>query len=146
MAKSGDLKLIINHNNNSINAFDLLEKFMSSGWTLNYYGKISYLPLGDTDFDWHYASMDEKYKIIDILKNKINNQELVGIVITWNDTNIGINALFYPFLDKLIFNIDINRKTISSLDITDFTWYIEKLIPVILKAGLSIEVLECIDG
>jgi hypothetical protein len=146
MAKSGTIKFTINDNKNSICSLDLIKGLLSNGWNLNYNGMVSYLPLGDEDFNWCSDKLDEKDKIFHIIQDKIQNQELIGIILTWKNTGIGVDTLFYPSLSILSFGMYINRKCINHVDVTDFTWYLEKMIPTLLNLGLSIEVIECVDG
>ncbi len=146
MAKSGTIKLVINYNKDSICALDVLKKLLGKGWNLNYNSTVSYLPLKDEDFNWCFDNIKDENKVFHIIHEKVQNQELVGITLMWENTDIGVNALFYPSLSEISFSTEINRKLIENLDITDYTWYIEKLIPCILILGLSIEVMECIDG
>lgn len=93
MAKSGTIKFTINDNKNSICSLDLIKGLLNNGWNLNYNGMVSYLPLGDEDFNWCFDKLDEKDKVFHIIQDKIQNQELIGIILTWKNTGIVVDTL-----------------------------------------------------
>ena len=74
-------------------------------------------------------------EIFDFLKIKSNSNEVIGFVMTWSDTNIGGNVLFFPNFEFL-FSININIKEIYN-KIVDINWYLVKLLPVFDKNGVS---------
>ena len=53
---------------------------------------------------------------------------------TWSDTNIGGNVLFFPNFEFL-FSININIKEIYN-KIVDINWYLIKLLSVFDKNGV----------
>ncbi|MDO4230468.1 MAG: hypothetical protein Q4C98_11690 [Capnocytophaga sp.] len=68
---------------------------MSNGWSLLGCGGKSYLPIGDIDdFDWQYSKSITDDEIMDICTIKFKNKEIIGLGLTWLDTNIGGNFLF----------------------------------------------------
>lgn len=73
-------------------------------------------------------------EIFDFLKIKSNSDEVIGFVMTWSDTNIGGNVLFFPNFEFL-FSININIKEIYN-KIVDINWYLIKLLPVFDKNGV----------
>ena len=73
-------------------------------------------------------------EIFDFLKIKSNSDEVIGFVMTWSDTNIGGNVLFFPNFEFL-FSININIKEIDN-KIVDINWYLIKLLPVFDKNGV----------
>lgn len=145
MSKSGDFKLIIN-DANSADILNILRLFQASGWDINDHGHICYLPLGDEDFDWQIVPASEKETVLSILREKSSKSEIIGINLVSENTNIGLVTLFYPALTKISLSAEINRKMIDGMDITDFSWYLKEFIPIFLKAGMSIESIECIDS
>ena len=130
----------------SIDVIGLLDLFQSAGWGLNDHGGVTYLPLGNEDFDWEVLPIAQKEAVYPILVSKIEKGELIGIALVSEATNIGLSTLFYPGLERITLSASINRKTIEGLDVTDFTWYLKEIGSVILEAGLSIEAIECTDG
>ena len=114
------------------NSLDKIETLINAGWTLNDHGKFSYLPIGDQDnFDWHIQDDISFFQLTEIIKAKEQSKETVGIVMTWETTLIGGTVLIYQN-ETISINLDINRKTIVFKDnyiITDFQWYLERLLP-----------------
>lgn len=126
---------------NKISAVEIIKSLMTYGWTLNDYGKVSYLPLGDNDdFNWQSENISID-TLFDIVRNKELLGEMVGVMLTWEDSLIGGSFLFDN--DKsFTFNICINRKIIIGYDdynMTNVSWYIERLIPAINSDRIKVE-------
>ena len=118
---------------------ELISMLLNYGWTLNDYGRVSYLPIGvNGKYDW--ASDDiSKCDLISLIKLKEDIGEQVGIVMTWKDTLIGGQMLFYSDM-KISFILSINRQEISNTNrFTDVTWYLEKIIPALASIDVNIE-------
>jgi hypothetical protein len=111
----------------SINLTNLISQLITTGWNFNDYGKISYLPIGDTDFDWEREELMSIEKIMIILKTKEVKKETLGIVLLWKDEGIGIVFNGFPKENSVSLLLSINRKIIASTELTDFTWYLERL-------------------
>ena len=147
MAITGFIRIELYENQNNLDTVALLELLQTHGWNFNYYKEISYLPLGDQEnFNWTFAPLDQQDRIMDIIKHKNLNQELIGITLMWQTTDIGVTALFYPSLKSISLCLSTNRKTLDQMNVTDFSWYLERFVPPLLEAGLCIESLECSDG
>lgn len=110
----------------------ILQKLVEFGWSYNDHGKVTFLPIGDVDdFDWQHECipLEELFKI---LAEKDNQKELIGVVMTWRDTNIGGTFLVREN-GTIIMSPDINRRILnveSYNKITDINWYMTKLVPV----------------
>lgn len=88
-----DIELFLSAEN--IRVVDIINKFISYGWALNDNGQMSYLPLGDEDnFNWIRAELN-KESLMNILVQKETQKEIIGIVMTWKDTGIGGEFLFW---------------------------------------------------
>lgn len=120
---------------------DLIKLLINSGWTLNDNGGISYLPEGDNDnFDWVLWSKISQVELMNILEKKETKKELVGVVLTWQYTNIGGSVLFYANGISFILNRD--RKILYGLHdfkMTDANWYVSRLIPIFCNNNISIK-------
>lgn len=121
----------------------ILKKLKQFGWTYNDQGKVTYLPVGDEDdFNWRheYLPLVELDKILAL---KDEHRELIGVALTWKESNIGGHFLVNQ-AGKILISPDINRKVLdinSNNKITDMNWYITKLIPAFgqLYESISIE-------
>lgn len=134
-----------NFYSNSINITPLLliTILISNGWALSDCGGKSYLPIGDIDdFDWQYSKSITDDEIIQICAIKFENQEIIGLGLTWLDSNIGGDFLFYPNGD-LSFLLNIGRIENPSTALTDFNWYLEKIVPFFIKNQINIASVQC---
>lgn len=129
----------------------ILQGFLNTGWNFNDYGKITYIPLGGDAGDWENASLDSQDKILAIIKQKIEKNESIGIVVMWQDTMIGGLLVYYPYLDKKEITLlaERNRQTLKAhpamQDIGDFTWYIEKMLPAFIDQKIHVFGVEASD-
>lgn len=106
----------------------IVEKLNKSNWLLNDNGKISYLPLNDDDnFDWESVSLEEKEDVLEIISEKEKQSELIGLVFTWDNTQIGGQFLFSNNIFSLI--PSLNRQKMSNSNLTNRSWYLERLVP-----------------
>ena len=128
-------------------AVELIEAFLNNGWSVNDHGHISYLPSGDEDtFNWQHAAPESWPKIVETLKQKEKSHELIGLVMTWKDADVGGEFLFFPDGPKLSISWSVNRKTLKHCaDVTDHSWYLAKILPPLLKACSVIASVQCYD-
>lgn len=113
--------------NNTISRYEIITLFFNSNWSFLDDGKFTYLPLGDEDWDWVSSSMPEE-EILHLLKEKSKTDEIIGFSLTWENTNIGGQILFFPNF-KLSFCINNNIKMITN-DIVDVNWYLTRLLTI----------------
>jgi hypothetical protein len=119
-------------------AIEIIQVLISSGWTLSHNGYIGYLPLGDKDsFDWQEKEINIE-TLTDILKAKEDANEIVGVIMTWQNTEIGGTFLFWTNekYETFTMGISIDRQTMALDDdykITNFQWYLSKLLPPLNK-------------
>ena len=115
----------------------ILENLHKAGWNFDDHGLKAYLPLYDNgNFDWIFdnISLEELFLV---LNKKSSLKELIGVVLTWEDSNIGGEFLL-DFEGKITVSLSINRCLLSS-GITDVNWYLEKIIPFIQFDDLKVE-------
>ena len=138
----------IKANFNERNFMQIIQALVSSGWTFNDYGKFTLLPIGDKDdFDWTSIDKIEQQELFHVFEEKLKVKEIIGIVITWKDTNCGGSLLFDIENENLSINLNINRKLLhNNSRHTDFTWYLEKLVNLIENEVVDIESITCIDA
>ncbi|MCX4025765.1 hypothetical protein H0A36_07010 [Endozoicomonas sp. SM1973] len=117
---------------------NIIKRLISNGWTFSYYGEVSYLPIGDEDFDWCYERLNNK-QTLKLLSEKEEAEELIGVVLTWQNTDVGGEILFNLDL-SMSFVVSINRKTIGNCNsVTDMNWYLTKIIPFLESANTKVE-------
>ncbi|WP_339235603.1 hypothetical protein MKX40_20470 [Paenibacillus sp. FSL R5-0517] len=115
-----------------ISRMTILRKLEDFGWSYNDQGKVTYLPIGDdNEFNWQRKSIPLE-ELLKILVIKDNQRELIGVAMTWKDTDVGGTFLIEEN-GTILMSPDINRKVLdveSYNKITDVNWYVTKLIPV----------------
>ena len=125
----------------------VIRLLLDGGWLLDDNGAITYLPLGDKgEFNWATGLLTNINEVFETIFQKEKNGELVGVVLTWNNTGQGGSLLFYE--DQFIMNCTVDRKIVSknwSVKCTDFTWYLERIIPCLEKGGLCFDYVKCED-
>jgi hypothetical protein len=146
MSHAAGINITISSSTKSI--LELIEVFLNNGWSVKDHGHISYLPLGDKDaFNWQHIAIAAWPKIVEILKQKEKNRELIGLVMTWKDANIGGEFLFFPDGQLLAVSWSVNRKALKHCaDFTDHSWYLTRILAPLLKAGIVIESVQCYDS
>jgi hypothetical protein len=124
---------------------DVVAALLEAGWSYDDHGHISYLPAGDRgDFDWQWARLDRWSDVLAVIKHKEDVGELVGVSLVHKDAVSGGAFLLDPSDDWLRVSLTINVRDVREVPgIVDFTWYLERLVPAISRAGLSIEQVEC---
>lgn len=141
VSASIDIKLI-QRQTHELFSVRIIEKLLNYGWNFRNEGSVSFLPIGDKDdFNWQNddISLDS---LINILKNKEQAHEIIGIVMIWKDTRVGGEFLIIEN-QKISINLSINRKIISdnttNLRITDVNWYLSKLLPAFNQEGILLD-------
>ena len=127
---------------------ELIEILLNNGWSVKDQGHISYLPLGDEDaFNWQHVAISSWPKIVETLKQKEKNREMIGLVMTWKDVNIGGEFLFFPDGRQLAISWSVNRRTLKHCaDFTDHSWYLSRILTPLLKECIVIESVQCYDS
>jgi hypothetical protein len=125
----------------NVSIVKIVHLLLNFGWTLNDHGKTSYLPVGDRDvFDWQYEDVSFNH-LKKVIQEKEKIGEVVGIVMTWKDENVGGSFLFFG-KGKLSVSLDINRKLLvdsKEFKITDVNWYLERLLPIFNQGETLVE-------
>lgn len=107
---------------------DLFNCLITNGWQYSEDNKVTFLPVGDDgNYDWQCEKMSLN-QLQKLMENKIINNEVIGITMTWENTGIGGDYLFWPD-GNFSFIINKNRKILID-KITDVNWYLTRIIPV----------------
>ena len=138
----------ISMSSNTKSTIELIDILLNNGWSVKDQGHISYLPLGDEDaFNWQHVAISSWPKIVETLKQKEKNRELIGLVMTWKDVNIGGEFLFFPDGRQFAISWSVNRKTLKHCaDFTDHSWYLSRILTPLLKELIVIESVQCYDS
>ncbi len=120
----------------------IFDRLIGHGWTAEDHGGVSYLPLGDTgQYDWQkkILTLDEIHQL---LSEKYNAKEVAGVSLTIQPENIGGQLLMFE-PKSLSLSLSINRRTLLQSGHTDFSWYIENVVPA-LDAGGAIQIISIV--
>lgn len=135
MSISSGLYVKIVSNDNS--PMEILELLYQAGWSFNDHGLKAYLPIHDNDnFNWNFDKISDEELLL-ILNRKNSLREVLGVVLTWKDSNIGGEFLL-DFEGGVTVSLTINRQILLE-SITNVNWYLERIIPFIKLGGFKIE-------
>lgn len=123
---------------------EILEIFKKHGWQYIVDDTISYLPLNDNEmYDWQFVNSKYEAEVLHTLVQKYRLNELIGICILNGEG--GLTLLFRPKSKQICLLLDFSRKEIetSSSRLTDFTWYLNKIEPVLESLNVSSHSINC---
>ena len=136
MSVSASIRVSLFHENKiNIPGSIIIPVPAQSGWrifTTN--GMVGHLPAEiNTVFEWQYAPLSFE-SLVGIFKEKEARKETTGVCLFWQDTSIGGSFSF--FYDNVMYafsmNINEDRQLVTlspGYGVTDFQWYIQKLLP-----------------
>lgn len=128
-----DIQLLLDENHT---ALGVVESFLESGWNFNYEGSAFYLPLGDIDdFDWQCIDISD-HELLNIIKQKEEQGELIGVGMLWRDTGIG--GEFLVRANGLVSIVISINKMVTDYDITDISWYLDRTLPLLKDKGFKV--------
>lgn len=136
--------LEINCSRYSERIIDVVNLLSELGW--KYYNaekNIEYLPLGDDDdFDWQKSSLSES-QLRELINNKQDNFELVGLNLYYENSVEGI-TLLAKTTEEIVIDLNINRRTVENNreSITDIGWYINSIIQRFKEKGCLIDYMK----
>jgi len=142
------VQLIQRKNGSEIFTIEVIKSLIAAGWALFRSGKASYLPLGDTEFlNYRYGEAIEYEQLVSIIEKKEQLGELVAVDLFWNDTLIGDTVMFLPAKNycEILIGVSSDRQTVQlneNYSITNFQWYLERLLPP-LNAAFGVESFSC---
>ena len=105
----------------------IIESLKDCGWSLGDCGKISYMK---DEYDWYDAELGKEREVYDSIRTVIENKGVTAISMTWENTQIGGSLLFIDS-STMMLSIVINPLRIKGMNIIDFSWYLERLRPLL---------------
>lgn len=114
--------------NNCIHCRKIVEILLLNNWNVLKNGKIAYLPFNDDNmFDWKVSNISVN-EFLNLTDKKENANELIGVEIYWENTDIGGHLLLSSGTE-FSFEWGINTVYLESeIRIPDLNWYAEKII------------------
>ena len=142
MSVSASIDFILHQKNDVLTNLDVIELLFKNDWTFNDHGLKSFVPFGAEigDFESQNITDDE---LLHILKLKQNSDENLSVVMTWKNTNIGFTFLTHHHLEFSLL-LNVNRQ-ITTYNVTDFMWYLDKIVPSFDQYHLGIIQLNCLE-
>lgn len=116
---------------NEIDIKLFIATLFSIDWHTNDNGKITYLT--NDDFDWESDDLDNQELIMKVLFERFLNNKLVGIALTLPNLTGGLFH-FLPGKSEVMILLSINRVKFEKTEFTDYSFYLNKLHPVIKKS------------
>lgn len=137
MSVSASIDVELNFKSNT-SMLVVIQSLLNFGWSFDYEGSVFYLPVGDDDdFDWKRSDISTDV-LLDIFRKKEQLGELIGVTMTWQETEIGGEFLFWHDA-SLSVNLSVNRKCVEEYGYTDINWYMEKIIPALKIDSIRVE-------
>lgn len=126
MSVSASIDFKLHQKYDDLSNLDVIELLYKNGWTFNDNGQSCFVPFGAEigDFELRKIDADVLFKI---LEAKQDAGEYLSVVMTWQNTNIGFTLLTHEHLGISVL-LNINRQ-ITVYKVTDFMWYLDRIIP-----------------
>lgn len=143
---SREAMIVLDCGRYSRNIADIIEIFKKIGWEVRNKDNLTeYLPLRDNDqYNWQTAMLSDD-DLTELILQKQNNSEKIGINLFYEHSDIGISMLAETTAE-IILSLNINRQTVSdSNNITDICWYFNNIILKLHNAGCCIDCFQFSD-
>lgn len=119
---------------------EIIDIYLSNGWNIDDFGRISLRPLGDKDdFDWVELKLDQKNELYEIIRKKVEGHEDPAIVMRLDNTEDAIVTTFFPRekrINFLLMGRSIRHPELA--DWTDFNWYISFIYNPLVENGIGV--------
>lgn len=124
----------------AVDPIQLINDLIDFGWTYDDGGKISYIPVGDNDlFEWQEESLENWNKVLEIIQEKIAKNEVIALILTWRDTQIGGHFIISEDRKCLMISLSVDRQTIGNSRKTNFDWYEGKIVTALKNHGYKLD-------
>jgi len=137
-----------------ISPTETLKILLRNGWrVISDNGEAFYKSLnvnGDDDISNWITGKISLPELMKIFEEKEQKGELIGVMMTWQDTSIGGGVLLYREKEmhqknihtSMTFSLDSDRQLIPNIEpfkITDVNWYLTKLLPAFNQGDTVVE-------
>jgi hypothetical protein len=134
--------------NINIPGSQIIPQLVNAGWRIfTTDGMVGHLPAEiSNDFEWQYGPLNF-VSLIDIFKEKEKRKEPTGVRLFWQNSFIeGRFSFFYDdVMCTSLVGIDADRQLVALAPgymVTDFQWYLEKILPP-LNDAFGVEYFQC---
>lgn len=121
-----DIKLVT-----QIDLINILKGLSYDLWRFDVGESISYLPIGDKDFDWKFLPKNEVKSVLEIIETKLKNSEMIGVSIYNLNIDSGFLVHYYPQSNSIMLLLNINRLKIRGTRFTNFSSYLTEIFKII---------------
>ena len=107
---------------------------------------VEYLPLGDIDdYDWQKNNLSER-QLKELVDNKQDNSERVGINLFYQDSKEGVTLLAID-TKEIIIDLCFNRRTVNEMreSITDIGWYFNNIVKKLQEEKCPVDYIKFED-
>ncbi len=123
----------------------IIDALLIEGWSYDDNGHISYTVSEDLA-QWEQKSLNDWPFVLVILDATFGELADFGLSLNIGNEASGGDFLFQPKANSLTINLTINRKEISSkFRISDYSWYLSRLLKPIESTGYNITSVKCSD-
>jgi hypothetical protein len=111
-----------------LNLKDFLNLLFEKQWHYNDHDTITFL--SNDEFDWENESLINYNVVLNLLNERFTDNKIIGIALLNNDNRGGLFH-FLPDKKEIMILLNINRNKLSGSDLTNFSFYSERLLPVL---------------
>ena len=131
------------HFTREYNLLEIVHEFFKNNWSFGEDGFAYILSISDFDsVGWRSASLDKWSVVEKSIQQSEDSGNSPGIILFFESNNIGIEIIRQSST-VLNIGLTIDRRTVSQ-NVTDYTWYLENIVPILRKCG-AIEAVQCED-
>lgn len=137
---SFDFRVIWAGSRELVEPVEIVKKLAEGGWSFIFNGCANYLPIGDVEESFNWTNQKINFnELLEILIKKQERKELVGVFMTWEDTDIGGDLLMWGAsqaktrmtYEPIGFSASSNRQIFNQdYPRTNVNWYLERLLPI----------------
>lgn len=121
-----DIKLAL-----QIDLIAIIKNLSCDLWRFDVEESISYLSIGDKDYDWKFKPKSEVKFVLETLETKLKNSEIIGVSIYNLNIDSGFLFHYYPQSNSIMLLLNIRRLKINDTRFTNFSAYLTEIFKII---------------